>query len=421
VSEALLRRLAEQTDALREQGLYKEERVIHGPQRAVIEVGGREVINLCANNYLGLAGHPDVVRAAHAALDAHGYGMASVRFICGTQDVHRELEDRLSSFLGTEDTILYSSCFDANGGLFETILDAEDAVISDELNHASIIDGCRLARAAVQVYRHGDLEHLATLLEGTHGPAIVVSDTVFSMDGDAADLAGLLEVTGRHGALLVLDEAHAVYGPDLPVGPLHDSQVPVLRVGTLSKTLGSLGGFVAGSRDFVDLLVNAARPFIFTTATPPADAAAALAALDVITSPEGDVLVGKLRHHVARLADRLGEPLASPIVPVVLGAEETALAAAAGLGERGLLVPAIRPPTVAEGTSRLRVALSAAQEHDQVTALLAGLDAVAPGWAPPSTTAHGAPESRSSASSGGPALGANGDGALAATATRARR
>jgi 7-keto-8-aminopelargonate synthetase-like enzyme len=237
-------------------------------------------------------------------------------------------------------------------------------VCSDELNHASIIDGCRLGRAEVVVYPHRDLVALDRALEGA-GRAIVVTDTVFSMDGDVVPVDGLLEVCARHHALLVVDEAHAVLGPDLP----EQRDVTVLRVGTLSKTLGALGGFVAGPRKFVDLLVNRARPFIFTTALSPADTAAALAALRILRSEEGEQLRRVLRRHVQRVAPGHG----SPIIPVVLGDERRALAAAAALLERGLLVPAIRPPTVASGTSRLRIALSAAHTDRQVGMLVAAL------------------------------------------------
>ncbi len=239
-------------------------------------------------------------------------------------------------------------------------------VYSDELNHASIIDGCRLARADTAVYRHGDLDHLHDLLRNRSGRrALVVSDTVFSMDGDGADLPALLDVCAREHALLVLDEAHAVLGPDLDVAPDAD----VLRVGTCSKFLGSLGGFVAGPARYVELIENLGRPYIFTTAPTPADTAAALAAVRILRSPEGDALVARLRHNVDRVRD--GHP--SPIVPFVCGEEDRAVAAAAALLEHGLVVPAIRPPTVPHGTSRLRVTLSAAHTDEHIDRLLAAL------------------------------------------------
>jgi 8-amino-7-oxononanoate synthase len=248
--------------------------------------------------------------------------------------------------------------------VLSTLASPDVRVCSDELNHASIIDGCRLGRGDVHVYPHRDVDAVHKLLRGTDR-AIVVTDTVFSMDGDVAPVGDLIDVCVTHGALLVLDEAHAVLSPsvDIPDG------ADVLRVGTLSKTLGALGGFVAGPAPFVDLLVNRARPFIFTTASTPADTAAALAALHVVRSAEGRALIAKLRGHVDRIAP--GHP--SPIIPVVLGDERKALAASAALLERGLLVPAIRPPTVAPGTSRLRIALSAAHTDDQVALLAAAL------------------------------------------------
>jgi 7-keto-8-aminopelargonate synthetase-like enzyme len=236
--------------------------------------------------------------------------------------------------------------------------------LSDELNHASLIDGCRLAKALVRIYRHNDLDHLAKLLTDVDGPALIATDTVFSMDGDAVDLPELAGLAAAHDALLVLDEAHAVLGPDLP-----PTAQPLLRVGTLSKTLGSLGGFVAGPKDYIDLLRNRARTFIFTTASPPADIAAAQAALRVVRSDEGKQLQATLRRHIDRL--RPGHP--SPIVPVILGDEAAALAAARELADQGLLVPAIRPPTVPPGTSRLRVALSAAHTPADVDRLVAAL------------------------------------------------
>ena len=272
----------------------------------------------------------------------------------------------------------------SGGGVFPTGFAANLSVLSvfgvegahlfsDELNHASIIDGCRLARAPVTVYRHGDLDHLDSLLRAHRGRPIVVSDTVFSMDGDAVDLDGLLTVAGRHNALVILDEAHAVLGPDLPADP-QPHQPDVLRVGTLSKSLGSLGGFVAGPTRHLELLVNRARPYIFTTAPTPADAAAALAAVAIVRSDEGAVLRHRLSAHVDRVVaavDRDGHR--SPIIPVVIGDEADAVTASASLLAEGLWVPAIRPPTVPPGTSRLRITLSSLHTDEQVTALLEAL------------------------------------------------
>ena len=326
---------------------------------------GRPVTSFASNDYLGLTQHPAVVAAAHEALERSGAGSGSARLIVGCRPVHRDLEAELAAWKGQERAVLFATGFAANLGVLSVVGGPGVTVLSDELNHASIIDGCRLSRSAVAIYRHGDLEHLDALLAEA-GRAVVVTDTVFSMDGDGADLAGLGAVCAEHGALLVLDEAHAVLGPDLP----SDLGAEVLRVGTLSKTLGSLGGFVAGPGPLVDLLVNRARSYIFTTASTPADTAAALAALRILRSPEGEDLVARLRLHVDRV--RPGHP--SPIIPVVLGEEDRAVAASAALLARGLLVPAIRPPTVPPGSSRLRITLSAAHTDEDVDRLLAALD-----------------------------------------------
>ncbi|MHB8681425.1 MAG: aminotransferase class I/II-fold pyridoxal phosphate-dependent enzyme [Acidimicrobiales bacterium] len=328
---------------------------------------GTEVVSFASNDYLGLTTHPAVVAAAAAALERWGTGSGASRLVTGSRPVHHDLETALAEHMDCERAVLFPTGFAANLGVLSTFGEAGVRICSDELNHASIVDGARLARAEVAVYRHRDVAHLASLLAGADGPRVVVSDLVFSMDGDVAPVAELAELCRRYEALLVLDEAHAVLGPD--PAP-HLAGVDVLRVGTLSKTLGSLGGFVAGPRSFVELLENGARSYIFTTAPTPADAAAALAALEVCRSPEGDALRARLATHVARLAPP-GHP--SPIVPIVLGPEDAALKASAALLERGLWVPAIRPPTVAPGTARLRVTLSAAHEDADVERLAAAL------------------------------------------------
>jgi 8-amino-7-oxononanoate synthase len=326
-------------------------------------------VSFASNDYLGLSQHPAVVAAAHAALDRWGAGSGAARLIVGSRPVHSELELALAEWKSAEAAVLFPTGFAANIGVLATL--ARGAVVlSDELNHASIIDGCRLARAETKVYRHADPAHVDELLASRGAPAIVVTDTVFSMDGDVAPVEKLAEVCADRDALLVLDEAHAVLSPDVQLAGT------VVRVGTLSKTLGSLGGFAAGPRVLVDLLVNRARSYIFTTASTPADMAAAMAALAIVRGPEGEELRVRLRRSVDRV--RPGHP--SPVLPVVIGDEGATIAAADALLERGLLVPAIRPPTVAPGSSRLRVALSAAHTDEQVDALLAGLDACAPGW-----------------------------------------
>jgi 8-amino-7-oxononanoate synthase len=326
-------------------------------------------VQFASNDYLGLTRHPAVVAAAHAAIDRYGTGSGSARLIVGSRPVHSELEHELAAWKQMPRAALFPTGYATNLGVLTTFGTHDVLVCSDELNHASIIDGCRLARADVAVYRHRDLDHLAALLRDRGARrALVVSDTVFSMDGDLAPVDALVDLCARERALLVLDEAHAVLGPAVPLDPGAD----VLRIGTLSKTLGALGGFVAGPARYVELVENEARPYIFTTAPAPSDAAAALAALQVLRAPEGAALVARLRAHVARV--RPGHP--SPIVPFVIGDEEATLAAAAALAARGVLVPAIRPPTVAPGTSRLRVTLSAAHTDAQVELLLDALTAV---------------------------------------------
>ena len=328
---------------------------------------GRAVVAFASNDYLGLTQHPAVVAAAHAALDRWGAGSGAARLIVGSRPVHSELERALADWKRSEAAVLFPTGFAANLGVITTFGGPGTLVCSDELNHASIIDGTRLARAEVAVYPHRDLDALDALLHdrARDRRALVVSDSVFSMDGDVADVPGLRALCHDHGALLVLDEAHAVLGPQVD-----DPGDDVLRIGTLSKTLGALGGFVAGPRVLTELVVNRARSYIFTTATTPADAAAALAAVEIVRSPAGAALRERLRENVDAL--RPGHP--SPVVPVVCGEEERALAAARSLLELGLLVPAIRPPTVAPGTSRLRVALSAAHSVAQVRTLRDALE-----------------------------------------------
>jgi 8-amino-7-oxononanoate synthase len=354
--------------------------------------GARHVVSFASNDYLGLACHPVVVAAAHGALDRWGAGSGASRLVTGSRPVHTELEAALAAWKGCERAVVFPTGFAANLSVL-TVFGAEGAhIFSDELNHASIVDGCRLARAEVTVYPHGRLDLLDQLLSATTtGRPIVVSDTVFSMDGDGADLSGLLALARRHGALLVLDEAHAVLGPELDVGPEGGvtSGDDLLRVGTLSKTLGSLGGFVAGPARYTEYLVNRARPYIFTTAPTPADTAAALAAVGVVRSSEGALLRARLAGHVARVATALGRSGRwAPIIPVVVGAEADAVAASEQLLGAGVWVPAIRPPTVAPGTSRLRITVSADHTDEQVDRLIGGL--VSAGLAAPVRRHRGA-------------------------------
>lgn len=377
-------RVAAELDSVRAAGRWRVTRDVAttGPVAGTID--GREVVTFASNDYLGLTHHPAVVAAAHDALDRWGAGSGASRLVVGSRPLHSELEAELATWKGTEAALLFPTGYAANLGLLATLGGPDVAILSDELNNASIVDGCRLARARVRVFRHADVDHVAALLRAVDGPALVVTDSAFSMDGDVADVAGLVVVCARHGALLVLDEAHAVLGPDVPPaaagrGAAGDAGA-VVRVGTLSKALGSLGGFVAGARPIIDLLRNRARPFIFTTAPTPADVAAALAAVRLVRSDEGRDLVARLRRNVDRM--RASHP--TPIVPVVLGDEVRAMVAADDLLDQGLLVPAIRPPTVPAGTSRLRIALSAAHTDDQLDRLATALHTLGePGGAGP--------------------------------------
>jgi 8-amino-7-oxononanoate synthase len=331
------------------------------------------VVSFASNDYLGLSSHPTVVGAAHAALDRWGAGSGGSRLITGSRPIHVALEEALAEWKQCQRAVVFPTGFAANLSVLSVFGASGARIYSDELNHASIIDGCRLARAPATVFPHRDLGALDQLVSASPERAVIVSDTAFSMDGDEADLEGLVELAGRHGALLVLDEAHAVLGPTLPAGAMEE--VDVLRVGTLSKTLGALGGFVAGPARSVELLVNLARPYIFTTAPTPAGAAAALAAVGVVQSAEGDELRARLSAFVARIAP--DPEHRSPIIPVVIGDEAEAVAASSALLAQGLWVPAIRPPTVAVGTSRLRVTLSAAHTDEQVDWLEQGLAGLA--------------------------------------------
>ncbi len=328
---------------------------------------GRDVIAFSSNDYLGLSQHPQVRAAARDAIDRFGTGATASRLIVGTRSVHVELEESLARAKHMERALIFPNGFSANLGVLSVFGAADVTIFSDELNHASIIDGCRLAKAKATIYRHRDLQHLTTLLRAAPGRKIVATDSVFSMDGDTAPLAELGRLCAEHGALLVIDEAHAVLGPEPDIGACE-----LLRVGTLSKTLGSLGGWVAGSHALIDLLINRARSFIFTTGLSPGDAAAALAALRICYSDEGDAL----RAHLRKLIDMLAPNHPSPVIPVVLGEDRAALAAAEHLLAQGIYVPAIRPPTVARGTARLRIALSAAHTTAMVEKLRAALQSL---------------------------------------------
>lgn len=333
-------------------------------------VNGRDIITFASNDYLGLASHPEVRTAAREAIDRWGAGAGASRLVVGTLPVHLQLEAAIADWQQTERALVFPSGFSANLAVLTTFASRDTTIFSDALNHASIIDGCRQSGAAVQVYRHGDVDHLHSLLVAASGPAIVVTDSVFSMDGDVAALRAIAMLCVRYGALLVVDEAHAVLGPDLPA----IDGLDVIRVGTLSKALGSLGGWVAGSRAVVELLINRGRTFIFTTALSPADTAAAFAALKIYRSAEGD----RLRAHLRALVELLRPGHPSPVIPVVLGDDALAMSLARRLLDKGLWVPAIRPPTVPCGTARLRIALSALHTQAMVQQLKLALLEVLP-------------------------------------------
>jgi 8-amino-7-oxononanoate synthase len=354
---------ATEADSIRAAGQWRQLRSLEGRGPRFELEDGRSVVAFASNDYLGLSQHPAVCAAARAAVERWGAGTGSSRLVVGDRPVHSELENSLADWRGVEAVLVFATGYQANLAVLTTF-GAGARIVSDELNHASIIDGARLARAEVVVYRHGDADHADQLVRSAPGRALLVSDTVFSMDGDVAPVAELSNLCARRGAMLVLDDAHAVFDVD-PVDP----QVACIRVGTLSKALGSQGGYVAGSRPFVDLVVNRGRSFVFTTGLAPSSAAAAKAAVDICRSAEGGRLRRTLRGHV----DAIRERHPSPIVPVVMGDEASALAASTKLLGAGLLVPAIRPPTVPAGTSRLRVSLSAAHSGDEVTRLAKAL------------------------------------------------
>ncbi len=364
--------LAETLVGLRELGTYKSELVMTTPQGAHVEVEGRgEMLNLCANNYLGLANHPAVVEAAHAALDRWGYGMASVRFICGTQSLHRTLEGHLSSFLGTDDTILFSSCFDANGGLFEALLTDEDAVISDALNHASIIDGIRLCKAQRLRFANGDMDELEARLSEASGARrrLIATDGVFSMDGYLAKLEEICDLADRHDALVMVDDSHAVgvVGPGGRGTPEHWGVIERIDIvtGTLGKAVGGAsGGYVTGRGEIVELLRQRSRPYLFSNSLAPPVVAASLAALDLIQH-SGD-LRDRLRENTAHFRTRMTElgfdvlPGEHPIVPVMIGDEVEAASFAERLAALGVYAVSFSYPVVPRGTARIRTQMSAA-------------------------------------------------------------
>jgi len=363
---------------IRDAGTFKNERVIDTPQDAHIRVtGGKEVLNMCANNYLGLAEHPEIIKAAHEALDRWGYGMASVRFICGTQGIHKQLESAISKFLGTEDTILYSSCFDANGGLFETLLGPEDAIISDELNHASIIDGIRLCKAQRSRYRNNDMQDLEEKLKEASGARyrMIATDGVFSMDGYIAHLPAICELADKYKALVMVDDSHAVGFTGKTGRGTHELHGVMNRIdvitGTLGKALGGAsGGYTSGRKEIIDLLRQRSRPYLFSNTLAPSIAGASLRALQLLT--ESTELRDKLESNTRYFREEMTArgfnilPGVHPIAPIMLGDAKLAGQVAEAMLARGVYVIGFSYPVVPQGKARIRTQISAAHSPDDL-------------------------------------------------------
>jgi len=368
-----LEKIDAQLKEIRETGLYKSERVLQSPQQSRIRIATGEVINFCANNYLGLANHPDLIRAGREALDRYGYGMASVRFICGTGEVHKRLEESVAKFLGTEDAILYSSCFDANAGLFETLLDENDAVISDQLNHASIIDGIRLCKAQRFRYRHGDMDDLEAQLQKASACRLrlIATDGVFSMDGEVARLQEICGLAEQYGALVMVDDSHATgFFGTTGRGSIEYRGV-MGRVDIITSTFGKAlggasGGFTAGRREIVELLRQRSRPYLFSNSLSPVIAAVTLKAIDLVSaSPD---LLNRLRENTRYFRDRIGtagfaiQEGDHPIIPIMLGEARVAHEMADALLGEGIYVIGFSYPVVPKGQARIRIQISAAHE-----------------------------------------------------------
>jgi len=378
VDQPYLDRLARQAEELKAAGLFKPERVLGSPQQPVVRLAdGRELVNLCANNYLALANHPSIREAAHRAIDRYGYGMASVRFICGTQSVHKDLEGRLSAFLGTDDTILYSSCFDANGGLFETLLDEQDAVISDALNHASIIDGIRLCKAQRLRYANDDMDELETRLKESAGARVrlIATDGVFSMDGVIARLKDICDLADRYGALVMVDDSHATGfvgqgGRGTPEYRDVLGRIDILT-GTLGKALGgAAGGYTSARSEIVGWLRQRSRPYLFSNSVPPVIAATTLRVLDLVE--DGDELRAQLQRNTRHFRAKMTAagfrivPGEHPIAPVMLGDAALAASFAERLLGRGVYVIGFSYPVVPMGKARIRTQMSAGHTVEQL-------------------------------------------------------
>ncbi|SMC54911.1 glycine C-acetyltransferase [Primorskyibacter flagellatus] len=385
MTQAFLTHLQDELRGIEADGLMKRERLITSPQGARIDVGGREVLNLCANNYLGLADHPDLIAVAKQAMDDHGYGMASVRFICGTQDLHTQLEERLASFLGTDDAILFAACFDANAAVFEPLLGPEDAIISDSLNHASIIDGIRLCKAKRYRFANSDMDDLEAQLKAARDAGarhvMIATDGVFSMDGYLAKLPEIRALADRYDALLMVDDCHATgfMGPKGAGTPAHFGIKADILTGTLGKALGgAIGGYIAGPQAVVDLLRQRARPYLFSNALPPSVVAAGIEAIRLVE--EGDALRAQLfenakywRAGLTRLGFDL-LPGEHPIIPVMLGEAQLAQDMASRLFDEGVYVSGFFFPVVPKGKARIRTQMNAALTRDDLDKALAAFE-----------------------------------------------
>ncbi len=369
--------LEKELQEIKEAGLYKQERIITTPQGADISANGLEVINFCANNYLGLSSHPKVIEAAKKAIDTHGFGMSSVRFICGTQDIHKELEQKIASYLGTEDTILYAAAFDANGGVFEPLLNDQDALISDELNHASIIDGIRLCKAQRHRYKHNDMNDLEEQLKATQHlrHRMIVTDGVFSMDGTIAQLDNICDLADKYKALVMIDECHASGFMGKTGRGTHEYRNVMGRVdiitGTLGKALGgAMGGFTSGRKEVIEMLRQRSRPYLFSNSLAPSIVGASIAVIDMLT--ETTALRDKLWENTRYFREQITKagfdikPGEHPIVPIMLYEAQLAQEFAARLLQEGIYVIGFFYPVVAKGNARIRVQLSAAHDRHHI-------------------------------------------------------
>lgn len=389
LSQKFLENIRAELQNIDNDGLYKRERIITSQQSAVIEVGGKKLLNFCANNYLGLSNNPDVMKASQEAIDSHGYGMSSVRFICGTQDIHKYLETKISKFLGMEDTILYAACFDANGGVFEPLFSEEDAIISDELNHASIIDGVRLCKAARYRYKNNNMQDLETQLieanKQNHRFKIIVTDGVFSMDGIVADLKGVCDLADKYDALVMVDDSHATGFIGKTGRGTHEANDVIGRVDIITSTLGkalggALGGFTSGKKEIIDMLRQRSRPYLFSNSLAPGIVGAASKVLDMISADTS------LRDKVMENADYFRKEMKAKgfdipdgdaaIVPVMLYDAKLSQQMAEKLLDEGIYVIGFFYPVVPKGKARIRVQLSAAHTREHLDKAIAAFEKV---------------------------------------------